>query len=79
MIKLIYKSNLEVIVFDIALSDETLASTFSCLIFDFILKNLTNENERPCLFDLINRLQLNFKLNSNEEIINKYIYKVIKM
>lgn len=79
MIKQIYESNLEVLIFDISLNDETLAPTFGCLIFDFILNNFTNENEKPYMFDLINRLKLNFKLNSNEEMVNEYIYKVIKM
>lgn len=78
-IKQIYESNLEVLIFDISLNDETLAPTFSCLIFHFILNNFTNDDEKPYMFDLVNRLQLNFKLNSNEEMVNKYIYKVIKM
>jgi len=78
IIKLIYDNSLESLVFDMALNDEVLVSSFSCLMFEFLLNNLINTNERQCIFDLVDRLQLNLKLHTNEETINEYIYKIIK-
>lgn len=79
VIKQIYDNNLEVLVFDMALNDDNLVSIFGYLMFEFILNNLNNKNEEQCIFDLVNRLQLHFKLNTNEEITNNYIYQIIKM
>lgn len=78
IVKQIYANNLETIVFDMALNDEVLISTFSCWIFEFILNNLVNENEKQCIFDLTDKLQFHFKLNTNVEMVNEYIYKIIK-
>lgn len=78
LVTLIYTNNLETLVFDMALNGEGLISTFSCLMFEYILNNLLDENERIHILDLVNRLQLNFKLNTNEEEANEYIYKIIE-
>jgi len=78
MVKLIYANSLETIVFDMALNDEVLFSSFSGFMFEFVLNNLANENEKQCVFDLVDRLQLNLKLNTNDETINGYIYKIIE-
>lgn len=78
IVKLIYANSLETIVFDMALNDEVLFSSFSGFMFEFVLNNLANENEKQCVFDLVDRLQLNLKLNTNDETINGYIYKIIE-
>lgn len=78
IIEQIYANSLETIIFDMALNDEVLISTFSCWMFEFILNNLDDENERQRIFDLVDKLQLNFKLNINKEMVDEYIYKIIK-
>lgn len=78
-VKQIYNNNLEMLVFDLALNDEALVFTFSCIIFEFVFNHLFDEDTKLYTFDLINRLQINFKLNKNEEIINQYIFKIIQM
>lgn len=75
----VYSNSLEAFFFDMTLNDEVLATTFSCLIFEFILKHLADENERYHVLDLVNKLQLNFELNKNEEKAYEYVYKIIKM
>lgn len=78
IVKLIYANNLETLVFGMALKDEILVSCFCCLMFEFVLNNLVNENERQCICDLVDRLQSHLKLNTNDERTNEYIYKIIK-
>lgn len=75
----IYSNSLEAFFFDMTLTDEVLATTFCCLIFEFILKHLTDEKERYHVLDLVNKLQFNFELNKNEEKAYEYVYKIIKM
>lgn len=65
--------------FNLALNDEALVFTFSSLIFEFVFNHLFDEDTKLYTFDLINRLQIHFKLNTNEEIINQYIFKIIQM
>lgn len=78
IIKQIYANNLEIFIFELALSDEALVSTFSCLMFAFVLNNLTDTSERHCVYDLVDRLETYFKLNFSDYSINLYIYKIIK-
>lgn len=75
----VYSNSLEAFFFDMTLNDEVLATTFSCLIFEFILKHLADEKERYHVLDLVNKLQFNFELNKNEEKAYEYVYKIIKM
>lgn len=78
LVKLIYKNSLESLVINMALDDEVLVTIFSCVMLEYILNNMTSENERECINDMINRLQFNFKLNSSEEIADEYVYKIIE-
>lgn len=78
LVKLIYENNLEALVFDMGLKNEILVPIFSCLLFEYILNHLTSENEISYINDMIHRLQLNVKLNTNEEMANEYIYKIIE-
>lgn len=78
-VKLIYANEIEDLVFDIALNDENLFPTFSHIIFEYIFNNLTIEIERKHVFDLVSRLQLNFKYNKNEKSTYEYLGKIINM
>lgn len=61
-----------------ALNDEVLVTIFSSLIFDYILNNLFDENEKSRIFDLIDLIQLNVKLNQSDDKHDEYIYKIIQ-
>lgn len=75
----VYSNSLESFFFDMTLNDEVLSTTFCCLIFEFVLKHLADENERYHVLNLVNKLQFNFELNKNEEKAYEYVYKIIKM
>lgn len=78
LVKQIYANNLETLVFEMALNDEVLVTIFSSLIFDYILNNLFDENEKSRIFDLIDLIQLNVKLNHSDDKHDEYIYKIIQ-
>lgn len=78
LVKQIYANNLETLVFEMALNDEALVSTFSCLIFEYILNNLFDENERSYVFDLVDKIQFNVKLNNSDDKHNEYVFKIIQ-
>lgn len=78
LVKQIYTNNLETIVFEMSLKDEVLVSTFSSLIFEYILNNLSDDNEKSRIFDLIDKIQLNVKLNYHDDKRDEYIYKIIQ-
>ncbi|XP_025202207.1 transcription-associated protein 1-like [Melanaphis sacchari] len=78
LVKQIYANNLETLFFEMALNDEILVSTFSNLIFEYILNNLINENEKSHIFDLVDKIQLNVKLNYNDDKRDGYVYKIIE-
>jgi len=78
LVKQIYANNLETLVFEMALNDEVLVSAFSSLIFEYILNNLIDENEKSQIFDLVDKIQLNVKLNHNDDKRDEYVYKIIQ-
>lgn len=78
LVKQIYANDLEILVFEMALKDEILVSTFSSLIFEYILNNLIDDNEKSRIFDLIDKIQLNVKLNYHDDKRDEYIYKIIQ-
>lgn len=77
LVKQIYANHLETLIFEITLKDEVLVSIFSSLIFDYILNNLFDENEKSRISDLIDLIQLNVKLNHSDDKHDEYIYKII--
>lgn len=78
LIKLIYANNLDALVFQMTLNDGVLVSTFSSLMFEYILNNLDNETERWCILNLVDKIQLNVKQNHNEDTNNEYFIKTIQ-
>ncbi|XP_050420275.1 transformation/transcription domain-associated protein-like [Adelges cooleyi] len=78
IIEKMYQDNLEVLFIDLAFTNEMLSSTFSSLIFEYILDNMMNDDKLTNLSDLADRLQLNLKINSNEEITSNYVCQIIK-
>ncbi|XP_050530942.1 transcription-associated protein 1-like isoform X2 [Daktulosphaira vitifoliae] len=78
IIQQIYSEQLEDLIFSIALADELLTSTFSPLIFDYILNNMENKKKFNHVTDLVNRLQLSLKINNNEELTTKFISQIIQ-
>ncbi|XP_029341770.1 transformation/transcription domain-associated protein isoform X2 [Acyrthosiphon pisum] len=79
LVKQIYANNLETLVFEMALKDEVLVSIFSSLIFDYILNNLFDENEKSRISDLLDKIQLNVKLNHSDDKHDEYVYKIIQV
>lgn len=74
----IYDNNLETLVFDIALKNEVLVTTFTYYMFEYILINITDKDQKECIFELIEKIQLHYKFNLNDNIASNYISKIIE-
>lgn len=46
--------------------------------FEYILKNQFDENEKLCILNLVDKVQFNVKLNHEEDENVEYVIKIIQ-